>query len=532
MPRSTFAVEFDEKKVDAVFAALDQCHLPGAAVGVAIQGQPVYRKGFGLANMELPVVLTPSIRMRVGSVTKHFTALAYLLLCEEGRAALDDPLGKFLPELHPATHAVTVRQLLGHISGLRDACNYRFQFSGIEGPRASTEELLTLYREIEDSAAAPGTTWMYSNGGYILLGTVIERLTAQPLERVMRKRIFEPIGMHDTLLRYWDTNFLPNSASPHMTNANGAFERSSWGLNFAGGGALVSTVDDLLRWMAQWDAPVVGTRASWDALRTPLKLANGVSTGYGFGLISTTYRGVETLYHPGGWLGANAQMLKVPSAQLDVIVMVNRHDVMAPALADKILDACLADLKPVKPAGPIATGTFRSPLTGRVVQLFGREGAQIASVDGYDYPMEMDEEGVLRVSGYAKFVKQSISLIGESTQPTSILFDDFGTQDNLEGVSPPEQIDLTALVGRYRSDTTQTEAEVILEGQKPRLITRNRFGQMSFEDLRCLAPNTWLARPGGGVAEWFSFIVNFGPRGAEFRSCAIGPKSLPFRRVA
>ena len=94
-------VKFDEEKVDSIFAELDQCHLPGAAVGIAVDGLPVYRKGFGLASMELPVLLSPTIRMRIGSTSKHFTCLAYLLLCEEGRAEIDDPIGKYLPELHP-----------------------------------------------------------------------------------------------------------------------------------------------------------------------------------------------------------------------------------------------------------------------------------------------------------------------------------------------------------------------------------------------------------------------------------------------
>src|SRR5437762_7756253 len=92
-------VAFDERKIDAIFAELNQCHLPGAAVGIAIGGKPVYRKGFGLARMELPVVLSPAIRMRIGSTTKHFAAFAYLLLCEEGKAGIDDPLGKYFPEL-------------------------------------------------------------------------------------------------------------------------------------------------------------------------------------------------------------------------------------------------------------------------------------------------------------------------------------------------------------------------------------------------------------------------------------------------
>src|SRR5262249_45341936 len=92
-------VDFDAGKIDRIFAGLDQCHLPGAAVGIAVDGKPIYRKGFGLASMELPIVLSPTIRMRIYSTSKHFTCLAYMLLCEEGKAAIDERLGTYLPEL-------------------------------------------------------------------------------------------------------------------------------------------------------------------------------------------------------------------------------------------------------------------------------------------------------------------------------------------------------------------------------------------------------------------------------------------------
>src|SRR6266404_604031 len=128
VPALKAAVEFHERKIDTIFAELDVCHKPGAAVGIAIRGKPVYRKGFGLANMELPVVLSPTIRMRIGSTTKQFAALAYMLLCEEGRAGIEDPIGKYLPELHPVTHDVTLRQLLSHVGGLRDVFDISWQF--------------------------------------------------------------------------------------------------------------------------------------------------------------------------------------------------------------------------------------------------------------------------------------------------------------------------------------------------------------------------------------------------------------------
>ena len=205
---------FDESKIDAIFAELDQCHLPGAAVGIAIGGQPVYRKGFGLASMELPIMLSPTIRMRIGSTTKHFTCLAYMLLCEEGRAGIDDPVDKHLPELHLVAHQVTMRQLMGHVSGLRDAHAIAWLFSGMERPVPS-DVMLSLYHSVDDVHSAPGTAWMYNNGGYLLLTSAIERIAGQSFEQVLRERIFVPVGMYETMVRRSDDDIVANSAALH-----------------------------------------------------------------------------------------------------------------------------------------------------------------------------------------------------------------------------------------------------------------------------------------------------------------------------
>jgi CubicO group peptidase (beta-lactamase class C family) len=121
---------FDSTKIDRIFAPLDQCREPGAAVAIAIGGTPVYRRGFGLANMELPILIGPAMRMRIGSITKHVTCLAYMLLCEQGRAGIDDPIEKHVPEIHPIAHGVTMRQLMGHTSGLRDILSISMSVHG------------------------------------------------------------------------------------------------------------------------------------------------------------------------------------------------------------------------------------------------------------------------------------------------------------------------------------------------------------------------------------------------------------------
>lgn len=234
MSTSHVSFDFDEGKIDRIFSELNQFRLPGAAIGISVGGKPVYRKGFGLANMELPVVLSPTIRLRIGSTSKHFTCLAFMLLCEEGLARIEDPIGRYVPELNAASRAVTMRQLMGNISGIRDVYEIFTQFnecySGYGGPAhaVGSADLLSLYSEIDDVNAPAGATWIYNNGGWLLLTLAIERISGKSLETFMRERIFDPIGMSDTLLLRSDTVFVSNRGSQHVRGINGGFERLFW----------------------------------------------------------------------------------------------------------------------------------------------------------------------------------------------------------------------------------------------------------------------------------------------------------------
>jgi D-aminopeptidase len=521
------AVSFDEQTVDAIFSAVDQCRLPGAAVGIAIHRKPVYRKGFGLAALELPVLLSPSIRMRIGSTSKHFVALAYLLLCEEGRAGIDDPIAKHLPELSAVAPAVTTRHLMANTSGLRDACDIKFHFSGIDTLPVTCNDLLGFYEGLMDSNALPGQAWIYNNGGWVLLSVAIERISNRPLEEVLRERIFAPIGMHDTLLRRWDSDFVPNSAMTHMSSRTGGMVRGDYGLDLAGAGAIASPVDDMLRWLAHMDRPVVGSSRTWQTMRTSQRLLNGAATGYGLGLFLGSYRGVQTLHHPGGWTGNNSQMLKVPAAGLDVVIMVNREDVSAVSLAQSILDACLPQLEPIKAplSGPFATGVFRSPASGRVVQLFAEGGKQFAAIDGTSLPVRPDEEGVLWPAESSEGFKQGLRLAGDRVQ-----LNDHGNLDELVRVEVPCQPGFRGIQGRYWSDSTRTDACVVDTAEGLRLRTAGRFGSAEYR-LECLATGIWHAKA-LGVRARYGGILSFDPDGQAFAFSTFLTRALPFRRIA
>ncbi len=521
-------VAFDERKLDAVFEHLDQCHLPGAAVGVAIDGAPVYRKGFGLASMELPVVLSPTMRMRIGSTTKHFTALAYLLLCEDGRAGIDDPIGQHLPELHRSAHAVTMRQLMTNTNGLRDACSIKLELTGIETWPVTSDDLLELYHRLDDVNAAPDSSWIYNNGGWLILSAAIERISGLSLEEFLRRRIFEPVGMLSTLLRRWDTDFVPNSATAHMSRQTGERMRATYGMdNFSGAGAIASTVDDMLRWLRHMREPRVGSVDTWSRMSTPHVLSNGSSTGYGLGLFNERYRGLRIIHHPGGGCGCNAQMLTAPDAGLDIVIMVNREDISARMLALEILNACVLNLEPMRAASGHrpATGVYRSPTTDRVVELGVADGKQILCIDGVDLPAEFDADGVLRPAGASSYLKQVVTL-GAATN--DLRLDDYGNVDELLRQPPADPADVTGIVGRYWMATIDCEALIYNTPDGARLVTSSRFGGAEFT-LECVAVDIWRARTTGPRA--YSAVLTF-QNDRTFLFSTPSLRSLPFRRVA
>lgn len=527
--RSSLAVSFDERTVDAIFAPFDQCRLPGVGAGIAIQGRPVYRRGFGLANAELPLALSPTTRMRIASITKHFTALAYLLLCEEGRANLDDEVGRYLGELRPLVRRLTWRQLMGHIGGLRDAFDICWQFSGV-GPAVTSSELLEFYTEIDDVDAEPGAAWIYNSGGYLLLTFAIERITGKPLEDVLRERIFERVGMHDTLLRRWDTDFVSNSAALHALDAAGNFVKGSLGAAMSGEAGMVSTIDDLLRWLAHMDQPVIGSAQSWQTLTTSQTLANGTPTGYGLGLVIADYRGVQTISHIGGALGGSAQLLKVPAAGLDIIVLSNRQDLLAMPLAYQVVDACLPHSLSVLPEADagVATGTFVSGETGRVVQLFEKDGRQAAAIDGHEWPC-VRHESTLRSLPIWNYLKHSAQLIGDSRQPHALRFNDFGNVDDLSCVGPSADDQSESIVGAYRCPAADVSVRISKVTGGNRMQTRGRFGTATYE-LECVAERIWRAFPSKS-APWWGGMLSFDASSAGFRFTSDRTRRLPFRRV-
>ena len=481
----------DAAKIDAIFAAYDTSHAPGVAVGVAIGGRPVYRKAFGLANLEQDQTLSPSIRMRIGSTTKHFAALAYMLLVEDGLASLDDPVRKHIPEMSPAVaDGITMRQLMSHVSGLRCSLDLSMQLNGL-GHYMSHADTLDLFAAQDAINFEPETSWSYNNGGYTALSVAIERLTGQRLEDVLRERIFEPIGMADTLLRRVDTDFVPNSATLHMLGKDGSFTKEYMGMEVSGEGGMASTVDDMLRWMAHMDRPVVGTAETWATMMAPFILKSGYSTRYALGLSIGEYRGLKTIEHGGTVMGGGCQMIKAPSAGLDIIVLTNRAGVDTMSLADRIIDACVPDLGPPleDEAGTNITGLYYDPATGSTLHLLEHGGRQLIGMGGATLPARRDSAGRLH-SAYRIFDAVVDAPAGDPA-PAQVTYSQWGKPEVLARLEPGPQPDIAARAGVYVSTSTGTTG-VLAVGAQTTLTFKGRWNGVRYS-LTYLGASLWRA---------------------------------------
>ncbi len=294
--------------------------VPGASVLVLSDGVPVFRRGYGLADLEEHVAATPATNYRLASMTKQFTAAAVLLLAEDGRLSLDDPVRKWLPSLPPAADAVTVRQLLTHTSGLMD---YEDLIPAATTEQVHDADVLRLLESQNSTYFVPGTSYRYSNRGYALLALIVARASGEDFAAFLRRRIFLPLGMSATLAYEAGVSSVARRAFGYSYE-HAAWRRTDQSLTSAvlGDGRVYSSIDDL----AKWDAALYDGRllsaASLLLAFTPATATDDPAVRYGFGWRITG----ETLWHSGETVGFRNVIIRYPRRHFTVIVLTNRDE--------------------------------------------------------------------------------------------------------------------------------------------------------------------------------------------------------------
>ncbi len=351
-------------RVDGVFASWTR-ETPGCAVGVATGGTPVLAKGYGMADLEHDVAVTPDTIFEAGSVSKQFTAAAVLLLARDGKLSLDDRVQKYVPEV-PADQAITIRQMLNHTSGLRDWGSVE----GIAGwPRTSRVYTHAHVLEIVSRQKAlnfpPGTRWSYSNTGFNLAAMIVARVSGWTFPGFSRTRLFMPLGMTHTSWRDDYTRIVKGRAQAY-SQRDGAYHTDMPFEDVYGNGGLLTTVGDLLKWNEHFDKPSEGDAAIVAEQQTPGRFNDGRPDGYGLGLFVGAYKGLHEVSHSGSTAGYSAFLTRLPAQHLSVAVLCNATTAQATRYAHDVADVYLSH-----PAPPPAFAAGASPSEADLDRLGG-----------------------------------------------------------------------------------------------------------------------------------------------------------------
>lgn len=334
-------IEVDRSAVDAIFAEWDRSDSPGCAVGVVQGGELVYAKGFGSANLDLGVPLTPSSVLHVASVSKQFTAISTAVLAHEGKLSLEDDIRKYVPEMPDLGKTIKLRHLIHHTSGLRDQYGL-FRLAGWrEDDVQSFNDVLNFAYHHRRLNFEPGSEYAYCNTSYTLLALTVERVSGQKFREFVRERIFDPLGMANSHFHDDVSEIVPNRASAYAPQ-DGGFKVADSNVDAVGAICLYTSVEDLARWVRNFTQREVASGVL-DAAITAGALNDGTTQNYGYGLMIRDYRGLKTVSHGGVDSGYRAEMLWFPDVDYGVVILANLSTIKPGWLARKVADLYLGD---------------------------------------------------------------------------------------------------------------------------------------------------------------------------------------------
>jgi len=482
------------RKVDAVFARFDRADSPGCALGIYRNDRMVYARGYGSANLELGVPISPATVFDIGSTSKQFTAMSILLLARDGKLALDDDVRRYVPELPAYPTPVTIRHLLHHTSGVRDYLTL-MELAGERFENVSTDadalDLLARQRALDFS---PGSEWEYSNSGFFLLSIIVKRVSGQSLRQFAQAHIFDPLGMTHSHFHDDHQMIIPNRATGYdPPDSTGGFRIDMSNFEQTGDGAVNTTVEDLLLWDRNFYSGRVGGTEVLAEMVKPGRLNDGTVLDYASGLFVDHYRALPTVAHGGSWAGYRAELLRFPSEHASVACLCNLAGSNPSGLARKVADVYLADRFAAVGPGAAASnhrpdtsgavvppetsrtmaGTYRDSRNGGVAHLTVANDSLRLQYGGYSLdlrPVGPADFEVVDAEARMHFVAAS------GGTPRRIRINGSGLGDRaLTAIAPatPSRAALAQLAGEYFSPELGAGYRIALESDSLVLHARN-----------------------------------------------------------
>lgn len=305
--------------------AQDKPSIPGGFGVVIVEGNKVlFSKAYGYANNEHDVPLTTSSVFDFASVAKQFTGLAIAMLIEQDKIELNDNIREYVPELPDYGSVITIEHLLHHTSGLRDWVGLVKLSGRYMGDTITDDYLLRLISSQQELNFPPGEQFLYSNSGYFLLAQVVSRVTKTSFRNWTKENIFKPLEMKNTHFSDDHREIVKGRADSYIRNEDGEYLNSSNLLEAPGSSSLFSTMDDMAKWVQNYDKKTVGGKAAWGMMVKRGSLNNGESVDYGFGLSIGDYKGIVQYQHGGSWAGYLCDIVYFPEKNLSHILIINR----------------------------------------------------------------------------------------------------------------------------------------------------------------------------------------------------------------
>ena len=351
-----------ESKIDALFSGVTAPDAPGLAALVRENGKTVFEQGYGLRDLRTKTKIDAHTNFRLASFTKQFTAMAIMLLAHDSKLGYDETLTEIFPDFPVYGKSITIRNLLNHTSGLPDYEDLMERAERTNGQRWSPEkqiqdsEVLELLKKEKSGKFAPGTSWSYSNSGYVVLGLIVAKVSGKPYSEFLRERMFTPLKMDHTLVHQKGKNEVEDRAFGY-SREHDAFQETDQSSTSAtlGDGGIYSNLEDLAKWDDALRNHALLSEKEMQPALTPVKLNDGSEprwpteanddnlhpgkpVSYGFGWFRDPYNGRRRMWHTGSTMGFRTVIERFLGENLTIIILSNRTDLDPEKLSLKVAD--------------------------------------------------------------------------------------------------------------------------------------------------------------------------------------------------
>ncbi|MEZ5040764.1 MAG: serine hydrolase domain-containing protein [Saprospiraceae bacterium] len=480
---SNYAQMAEESAVDQLFAQWSNTYSPGCAVAVIKDGNIIYKKGYGMADLEHDIPIRPESVFYIGSVSKQFVAACMLLLDEQGKIDLDADVRTYIPEFPDYGYPITIRNLIHHTSGVRDNLTLWELAGRSHLDEIPEEEIFDMICRQKELNFEPGTKYLYSNSCYFLMSIIVKRASGKSLREYADEYIFQPLGMQHSIFQDNNRRMIKNRAFAYGQNPDGSFNSMLMRFDLVGSGGLYSTVEDLFRWDQNFYNNKIGNRgpAFIQDMLTNGRYKDGTEVGYAFALENGHYKGLPTVSHGGALGGYRSFYLRFPEQHFSVVILSNLENFLPEKLAEQVADIYLKDNFVAAPSTAIVKKELPTFITLKPKQLdavsglyWNEEGAYSRKVyvrnDTLRYSRGEGNESALLPIDAQHFIMDDTNgevaihfQKAEKNQPAQMLFT-VGNQEAIISTQyEPYTLDekaLKAIPGHYYSSELDTRYQL------------------------------------------------------------------------